>query len=59
MRQSHLLKAALANNVAPCFLSICGILDESSTIGAIIYLFNIEDSEHKRYKSTVGFKVNV
>jgi len=55
MKQSILNLLALRENVAPCFLEEVGIQDESETIGKILYLFNIMDTEHPKFASTVAY----
>jgi hypothetical protein len=46
---------AKANNVAQQFLEYVGMQDERHTVGKIVYLFNIMDPAHSRYKSTIAF----
>ena len=53
--QTILNSVAISNNVAQQFLEYVGMQDERHTVGKIIYLFNIMDPAHKRYKSTVAF----
>ena len=53
--QSILSIVARSNNVAQQFLEYVGVQDERHTVGKIIYLFNILDPAHGRYKSTVTF----
>ena len=53
--QSVLNKVARSNSVAQQFLEYVGMQDERQTVGKIIYLFNIMDPAHNRYKSTVAF----
>lgn len=48
-------QTAAVNNVDPQFLEFIGIQDERNTVGKMIYLFNIMDPTHKRYRSTVAF----
>jgi hypothetical protein len=56
MNYNQLMKAALANNVAPCFLEILGVQDERHTVGIILYHFNVLDEDHPKYKSTITSK---
>lgn len=53
--QAILNTVARSNNVAQQFLEYIGTQDERQTVGKIIYLFNIMDPAHGRYKSTVTF----
>lgn len=47
-------QVALANDVAPQFLEYIGMQDERFTVGKILYLFNIMDPAHPRFRSTVS-----
>ena len=51
---SMLLKIAIKENIAPCFLDFIGIMEDMH--GIKLYLFNVEDSTHNKYKSTLGIK---
>jgi len=51
-------RVALVNGVAPQFLEYIGMQDERRTVGTVLYLFNIIDPAHHRYKSTVSYNVN-
>ena len=53
--QAILNKVASSHNVAQQFLEYVGMQDERYTVGKIVYLFNIMDPAHSRYKSTVAF----
>ena len=53
--QTILTQTAIQNAVHPQFLEYVGIQDERITVGKIIYLFNIMDDAHPRFKSTVAF----
>jgi dihydroorotate dehydrogenase len=53
--QSILNRVARSNQVAQQFLEYIGIQDERHTVGKIIYLFNIMDPAHERYKSTATY----
>lgn len=53
--QQILNSVARSNDVAQQFLEYIGMQDERHTVGKIIYLFNIMDPAHRRYKSTVTF----
>ena len=55
--QEILNSTAMANDVAPQFLEYIGMQDERHTAGCILYLFNIMDPAHQRYRSTIAFKV--
>ena len=57
--QRILNSTAMQNGVHPSFLEFCGVQDETSTIGKILFLFNIEDSLHPKFKSTVAFTKKV
>ena len=54
MSQSILNRLAFARNIAPCFLSVCGVGDYSKELGKILYMFNIEDEQHPDFKSTIA-----
>lgn len=57
--QRILNSAAMANDVAPQFLEYIGMQDERHTVGRIFYLFTIMDPMHRRYRSTISFKVQL
>lgn len=54
MMQQILNSVAQLNGVAPQFMEYVGMQDERHTVGKLIYLFNIMDPGHGRYKSTVA-----
>ena len=55
--QNILNLISIRENVHPSFLGFCGIQDETETIGKKLFLYNIEDPDHPKYKSTVAFVV--
>ncbi len=55
--QTILNNAARLNNVAPQFLEFVGVWDERHTVGRLMYLFNIMDDAHPRFRSTVTFSI--
>jgi len=52
-----LCQAAMVHQVAPQFLEYIGMQDERHTVGRRIYLFNIMDPAHPRFKSTVALTI--
>lgn len=49
-----LIQIALRENIAPCFLDYIGIMVDMH--GKKLYLFNVEDTEHTKFKTTLGIK---
>lgn len=49
-----LIKLALKYNVHTSFLTYIGFMVGLN--GVKVYLFNVEDSKHPKYKSTIGYK---
>lgn len=51
-----LIKIAIKNNVAPCFLSYIGYMLD--VFGKKVYCFNVEDDKHPKYRSTIAIREN-
>ena len=47
---------AIRENVCPCFLEYIGYMVDVN--GKKLFLFNIMDDNHPRFKSTIGIREN-
>jgi hypothetical protein len=52
------LKCAFKYEVAPQFLEFIGAMD-ARCVGQVVFMFNIEDDCHPRYRSTVAVAISV
>ena len=57
--QKMISALSIERNVAPNMLEYCGVMDESKTIGKILYMFHIQDEAHPNFKSTICYLVRV